>query len=325
MEAEDYRDAASPVDNGQGLSSGQEFDSDHALNSDQEVDCRQALDGGQVFDGGQVYADGVAAGPDRSNERASPQEAVEEVEYWEEVTGEDGAVYYYNHTDQEYHTSLPICVNADQEGRASSTIYDHADQEYHASSPIYDHTDQSIDQEYHTSLQIYDYTDRDDHASSPNYEYTDQGPDQEYHTSSPIYDGTDQEYQASSPIYDGTDQRTDKEYHASSPIYDYTDNQEYPTPSPIPDDANTATNNSLAHSSRDRELQLTAVPRDPPDTREEGVMERWKNQMWDGIDGEVFVPWTGEDSAGDLKASPDQIDLSGDLPQGEIRGASVRR
>ena len=99
----------------------------------------------------------------------------------------------------------------------------------------------------------------------------------------------------------------------------------YTFASPIPDDANTATNNSLAHSSRDRELQLTAVPRDPPDTREEGVMERWKNQMWDGIDGEVFVPWTGEDSAGDLKASPDQIDLSGDLPQGEIRGASVRR
>lgn len=152
------------------------------------------------------------------------------MEYWEEVTGEDGAVYFYNHTDQEYHTSLPA-----YEDDVETAV--HTDQEYNASIPPYGdaETAKHADHEYSTTL---------------------------------------------------------------------------PADS---EGANTTIKKAPTHSAGDHEARLTLTQ--APETHE-SVMERWENQMWDGIDGEVFVPWKEEDP-GDMRASPNEIGLGGDLPQGE--------
>lgn len=199
------------------------------------------------------------------------------MEYWEEVTGEDGAVYFYNHTDQEYHTSLPACD--ENEGDAETANRTH--QENKTPAPTCGDAaataNCNTDQEYYASLPSCN-----DDAEMTATSYT----DQDHNAQMPAYGDANPE------------NHTDHDYHTSLPIHDY---------------GNTTTKEAPTYSAGDHEPGLTAAL---TGTHEEGVMERWENQMWDGIDGEVFVPWKEEDP-GDMKASPSEIGLSGNLPQGE--------
>lgn len=205
------------------------------------------------------------------------------MEYWEEVTGEDGAVYFYNHTDQEYHTSLPPYEynNNDDDIDDDTKTAHRTEQEHDTSTPTYGDAIETPD---HTTYQ-------DHHAPLPSYndgaEAATNHTGQDYNTQTPTHGDANPE------------NRTDQEHHTPLPTYD---------------DENAGTEEAPTHSGGDHESRLTLDQ--TVETREEGVMERWQNQMWDGIDGEVFVPWKEEDP-GDMKASPDEIGLGGDLPQGE--------
>lgn len=200
------------------------------------------------------------------------------MDYWEEVTGEDGTVYFFNHTDQEYHTSLPACDENEDDTETANRTY------------------------------------QEDSTPAPNCG----------DAPATVNHNTDQEYHASLPsCNDDTEMtattHTDRDYNAHMPTCGDANpenhtNHDYRTSFPTHDDENATTKEAPTHSAGDHESRLTVAQ--TPETHEEGVMERWENQMWDGIDGEVFVPWKEEDP-GDMKASPDEIGLSGNLPQGE--------
>lgn len=91
--------------------------------------------------------------------------------------------------------------------------------------------------------------------------------------------------------------------------------KEYSTSLPITDTTST-TNTTPAHPAQVDEPQPAAAWKQD---NNENVVEGWEGGMWDGADGELFVPWS-EDVPASMQASPDVVALLGDLPENSEGG-----
>lgn len=103
----------------------------------------------------------------------------------------------------------------------------------------------------------------------------------------------------------------------SAYFYNHT-TQEYSSTLPTTDDGNLATDDqspTYATTAADEYPPPTTAPKLP--SIQEGTA-RTEEEVWDGVDGEVFVPWR-EEEPGDMRASP-EAELSDDplnRPEGE--------
>lgn len=101
-------------------------------------------------------------------------------------------------------------------------------------------------------------------------------------------------------------------------FYNHT-SQEYSSELPTIESA-TPIHESLAHPTSEHELQ----PAGTAESNNEGQAGMGEGQVWDGDDGEVFVPWPEEESQA-MKTSPEAgrpSDEQPDTPEGEQTGTT---
>lgn len=68
-----------------------------------------------------------------------------------------------------------------------------------------------------------------------------------------------------------------------------------------------------ANDPNDNQSQSTAGAWESASKRE---LEQWEGQLvWDGVDGEIFVPWPEEEPQEAMKASPGAVESSDEIPE----------